>query len=462
MQTKFELSSSWFPETYSQEIRVPKFLCARYQFLDNATGDQLLEWHVWWSASPRLWRMIRITVAAAKQREDRGTMPFAKKDWTSLQYLWASPTLLTLPCSVSHLSAYIADKESLAEDVTNLTLRLNDQTQLLELCKDDSKPYEPEDVSYKSTYRSAEYLMNAQSLGCRIILEREVVIKEIVSGFTATVLINGQACVEKKLPLATVHLEPFLYELKALYMLRHCPSVIEFVGVEVDNTRRMLQGFIRALPTSDLSYVLRHASMNGKHIPWPTKEKWAKQLILGLLSAHKRDLVVGTLDVNEIGFDEQLDAKLLHVGHGRCDLHSGCLAPELRVRLGLPDNQGRLSDAHMTARQDIFALGLVLWLIADPHIPHSFIIDSKTQGRKPWWKRLFCQKAHCLRATSTLEAKPCAEDHTNPVDLPPCDSSVPMYFQHLINRCRTSIPNQRATAQELMAIFKEHARIARE
>jgi serine/threonine protein kinase len=455
MEADFELSSSWFPETYTQKTRVPKFLCARYQVLAPQTGEQLLEWHIWWSDSPRRWRMIRVTTAAKQQHKNFADEALTMQKWYS-QYLWVSPTQLALPCSTSQLMAYISCEGALADDVTNLTLRADQTTKLVELCEDENKPYEPEDACYKSTYRSAEYLLDAQSLGCRIILEREVIIQDIVSGFTARVLIDGRECIEKKLPLAPVHLNPFLYEMKALYLLRHCPGIIRFVGVEVDNAGKKLQGFIRGCEDSDLSGLLRELYKRRQHIPWSLKEKWAGQLLTGVLSAHKSGLVIGTLDVNEIGVDEKQDAKLLHVGHGRCDERSGCLAPELRLRVNHTDATQRLSDVHMNARQDIFALGLVLWLIAQTDIPYTFITDSRTHGRKPWWKRLFCHKAHCTRGESVAEASWCTKDHTDPVDLPPCDNSTPLYFQHLIARCRASVPAQRATAQELMAIYKEH------
>jgi serine/threonine protein kinase len=392
--------------------------------------------------------MIRITSMTEDLVVDEKKL---QEKWTP-QYMWVPPIVLNLPCNTQLIEEYCAENNIMSADVVNLRLQ-HQEGGSSALVKSESKPYEPEGMEMGALYRSAQFLMDVQDLGCPIIPEREIIVHEILSGFTTKVVFEGKICIEKKLPLAPFHLEPFLYEMKALYQLRECPGIVEFIGVDVDNKRNTLQGYLRACEEYDLSTVLRKGTSRENHIPWSVRERWAGQIIDGIYNAHLKGIVIGTLDVNEIGVDDDHNAKLLHVGHGKCLLKSGCLAPELRPRVDHSDARMRLTDAHMNARQDVFALGLVLWILAQTRLKEKVILDTRTVGRKAWWKRQFCIISKCPFGNEDLENNHCQQIHADPIDLPLCSRDIPVYYRELIARCRATSPQLRATAREVKQLF---------
>lgn len=167
--------------------------------------------------------MVRVQT---ENSEEAGDFSATLCPW-SPQYVWLPPSEAELPCNPEQLQTFLSDESLLMGDVTNLLLtprpRPDSPGQVLTL--NNNKPYEPKDPEDRFLYRSAEHLLQVRSLGCRIIPEREVVIQSIVSGFTARVLVYGKTYIEKKLPLAPFHLDPFLYEMKALYKLRGCEGI---------------------------------------------------------------------------------------------------------------------------------------------------------------------------------------------------------------------------------------------
>jgi hypothetical protein len=365
------------------------------------------------------------------------------------KYFWTSPSESQLPCAIEEFERFRIEDGGFSADVTNLSLQ-RDQSGRATLAWNDNKPYEPDDTNSRSAYRSAKYLMEVEDLGCDIIQEREIIVQEQISGFTTQVLYRGQTCVQKKLPLAPFHLNPFLYEMQALYKLRGCEGIIEFVGVEVDNERKELLGYLRSCEETDLTTRLGLGATKQGRVPWSERERWAKQIVSGVYNAHSRGIVIGTLDPNKIGIHPTQGARLHHVSHGRCEVGSGCLAPELR------HSKGRsLTDADMNARQDIFALGLVLWIIAQTDMKEDVVIDTRSEGKKPWWKRLLCKKSKlkCQYGDVPLERNLCQERHTDSIDLPTCRSQIPDWYKLAITLCRSNEPCNRPTAKKLLKVF---------
>ncbi|KXS94831.1 hypothetical protein AC578_3656 [Pseudocercospora eumusae] len=450
LNNDFERSSSWFPEQYTQKSKVPQFLAAHFLSTRKIFGNdvEVSEWHVWWRETRHCWKMIRITEADEQQEPDCSS----SSPWKP-RYIWKSPVHSHLPCQPEAIATFLSDETSRIEDVVNLRLsRRSDSVtsnEEVELSRSDDRPYE--DDSHDSL-RSARELLNVKHLQPRRISEEEVVVLETVSGFTTLVRIDGKKCIKKALPIAPFHLEPFKYELKALILLRGQPGIVEFVGLEVDDySRQRLKGYIRAYEDLDLTAALGNAAKPAHKVSWACRELWAYQIINGVRNAHAKDIVIGTLDVNEIAVDDDNTASLLHIAHQIPLTKCGCLAPEFRGR-------SDLADSHMTAAQDVFALGLVLWLIAQVSLPEGVAIDTRIRGRKPWWKTLFCRNANCRFMSVALEDNKCTEEHSDPIDLPPSPRGVPDWYENLIARCRKTSPSNRCTAQELSKLFKRHAR----
>jgi serine/threonine protein kinase len=391
--------------------------------------------------------MIRVSSADLDENEATDS-PNDKEIWDP-KYFWNPPSESQLPCTIEEFERFRIEGGGFSADVTNLTV-VRDESGRATLAWNHNKPYEPEDTNLRSAYRSAKYLMDVEDLGCDVIQERDIIVQEQISGLTTQVLHRGQTCVQKKLPLAPVHLKPFLYEMQALYKLQGCEGIIDFVGVEVDNEKKELLGYLRSCDEMVLATRLGLGATRQGRIPWSERERWAKQIVAGVFHAHSRGIVIGTLDPNNIGIHPTQGARLHHVSHGRCEVGSGCLAPELR-RL-----EGRdLTDADMNARQDIFALGLVLWVLAQTDLGEEVVVDAREKGLKPWWKRLLCKKSRlkCQYGDVPLERNFCQETHKDPVDLPTCRSHIPDWYKLAIMLCRSHEPCNRPTAKKLLKVF---------
>lgn len=426
-----------------------------YAITLSGSHNTYSEWHVWWRDTPRKYRMIRIT----KVQSEAGQPPAHAISHTDgkwdPQYVWQPPSKLTLPCLVGQLREYFSEQTELAQDVMNLRIEFDKESEESKLIYNDDTPYIPDGPNISTLNRSAQYLMKLKTWGgCKIFQEREVVTQEIISGFRAKVKVGGRTCVEKKFPLAPFHLEPWVYDMKALHRLSGCVGIIDFIGVEVDATGQQLQGFLRGIEYCGLTTTLAEAADENNPISWARRETWAGQLINGLYEAHRNDFVVGTLDVNDIGLDEEDNANIMQISQGLGTTKCGCLAPELRDRLERLKPDEKLNAKKIDACQDIFAFGLILWLIAQVELPKGITKDPRMLGRIPWWKRLFCQQFECRYGQNELSDSPCQEQHLDPVDLPPCASMVPAYYREMITRCRSTYPQHRATARELKRLFK--------
>jgi hypothetical protein len=177
-------------------------------------------------------------------------------------------------------------------------------------------------------------------------------------------------------------------------------------------------------------------------IPWPIRQKWAKQVVQGVAAYHERGQVVaGMRTYNSCVCIDDCDNAMivgsLHGSHPAVYREYGLLPPEYRTEAF------KKGDGQVGPDFDIFQLGFLLW--------HLYR-DQHQQGA-----RTFCSLAGC----SNAELATC-DEHGDPIALPKAAADVPDYLDLIIALCRQEDPRKRPAAWELVHMFPEDEEISRQ
>jgi serine/threonine protein kinase len=176
-----------------------------------------------------------------------------------------------------------------------------------------------------------------------------------MSGFVYRVKVDGRVLIKKEIP-GPETVDEFLYEVNALNRLRHSQNVIRFHGVIVDDEEEYVKGLLISYAEQgaliDVIYDQEHP------MSWPTREKWAKQIISGLSEIHEAGFVQGDLTLSNIVIDEHDDAKIIDINRRGCPV--GWEPPEATP---LIENSQRIS-MYIGVKSDLYQLGMVLWAVA--------------------------------------------------------------------------------------------------
>src|SRR4051795_1435298 len=127
-----------------------------------------------------------------------------------------------------------------------------------------------------------------QHMRCRRVKEHELEFDSHMSGFVYKVRVNNEVLIKKEIPGPDT-VDEFLYEINALNRLRFAENVIQFYGVVVDDKEENIKGLLISFADQgaliDILYDHNHT------ISWPTREKWARQIVNGLAEIHEAGFV---------------------------------------------------------------------------------------------------------------------------------------------------------------------------
>ena len=246
-------------------------------------------------------------------------------------------------------------------------------------------------------------------LRCDKFRESELEFDSHLSGFVYKVAVGGRLMIKKEIPGPDT-VDEFLYEINALYALADSDHVIQFGGCVVDDQRQKVKGLL-------ISYAPRGAlidiiyNQRGR-LPWPVREKWARQIVAGLAEIHEAGYVQGDFTLSNIVVDERDDAKIIDINRRGCPV--GWEPPEITVmarglqRIGM----------YIGVKSDIFQLGMVLWGMAHQR-------DEPEQTERPL----------------TMDQAP---------------DDVPAYFREIVEACLCDRPQGRPAAKDIVALFPQH------
>ncbi|CAK7221084.1 hypothetical protein SCUCBS95973_004375 [Sporothrix curviconia] len=292
---------------------------------------------------------------------------------------------------------YEAIRESLGDiqfynTVTNLKLQTTDGRLHVHVVEDTT-----EIIDYPSA-------QSVQHLSCRKIRESEVEFDSHMSGFVYKVRVHGRTLIKKEIP-GPDSVDEFLYEVNALNFLRGSQNVIDLYGVIVgddDRVRGLLISYAEQGALIDIIYENNHG------ISWPTRMKWARQIVHGLSEIHEAGFVQGDFTLSNIVIDDDGDAKIIDINRRGCPV--GWEPPEATP---LIQSDQRIS-MYIGVKSDLFQLGMVLWALA-------------TQYDDP-------------------------EAHSRPLHLGG-DVGVPKWYRSIVETCLAEDPRERSQALQLLNYF---------
>jgi len=246
-----------------------------------------------------------------------------------------------------------------------------------------------------------------QHMRCRRVKERELEFDSHLSGFVYKVRVNNEVLIKKEIPGPDT-VDEFLYEINALNRLRSADNVIRFYGVVVDDKEENIKGLLISFAEQgaliDIIYDHNHS------LPWPTREKWARQIVNGLSEIHEAGFVQGDFTLSNIVINDDGDAKIIDINRRGCPV--GWEPPEATP---LIESNQRIS-MYIGVKSDLFQLGMVLWALA-------------TQEDEP-------------------------EAHGRPLRIN-ADVQVPLWYRQIVAICLSEDPRRRLQALHLASMFPE-------
>jgi serine/threonine protein kinase len=346
---------------------------------------------VTYAETPNLWR--RVTVSYNCRTAEPDSFEMDLKEFKSQQ----------------DKSEYIYEsiKESLSEiqfypTVTNLKLQTSKERLHVHVTEDVNEIIPYPAVSTVRHLKKPNHIIERDMF----MRESEVEFAAHLSGFVYKVRYGQHVFIKKEIPGPDT-VDEFLYEINTLHALSDSESVIKFEGVIVDDSEEVVKGFL-------MSYAKRGALVDllfdhKGSLEWARRERWAKQIVQGLMEIHEAGYVQGDFTLSNIVVDAEDRAKIIDINRRGCPV--GWEPPEFIEKI---ESNQRIS-MYIGVKSDIFQLGMTLWALAmEDHEP---------------------------------------ERQDRPLKMDDADPEIPPYFRKLVELCLADRPQDRPSAKGLIAMF---------
>jgi serine/threonine protein kinase len=346
---------------------------------------------VTYAQTPTLWR--RVTVSC----DYRGAEPDSlEKDLKELQFQRDKSARI-----------YESIRESLSEiqfypTVTNLKLQTSEGRLHVHVTEDVNEiiPYPS-----KTALQHLEVPDHIQGRNM-YVRESDLEFDTHLSGFVYKVRYGGHDFIKKEIPGPDT-VDEFLYEINALHALSDSESVIKFEGVIVDDNEQVVKGLL-------ISYAEMGALVDILYdykgsLDWPRRERWAKQIVQGLMEIHEAGYVQGDFTLSNIVVDSEDKAKIIDINRRGCPV--GWEPPEISKKI---ESNQRIS-MYIGVKSDMFQLGMTLWALA---------MDEDEPERQD-----------------------------RPLRMDEADPGVHPYYRKLVDLCLADRPQDRPSAKDLLAMF---------
>jgi len=426
----FELSPQFFPEQYtlpnfiSQQLIL--FKTSEFYHTENHRVDR---YQLTFAESARQWRKVAVLISIDRQ----------SKFWGLTRVGGSFGDKTSLPGTLKEQLEDLLVNIEFLWGVTGLFVQLADMDEERgpSIDKSSMHVYSDKSEQASSALVVKEFVDN---LGCPKFHPREVIVyRYLYRSDTFLVSLHGNMYGEIRLGFGPEALQRQLYQIQLLHCLNGASAITPFIGVITDDRTQELRGFLKELPAQGLMFdIMRQAEQKGLVVPWERRQKWARQIVAGVLQAHSKGFVVGSLGrLLCVGIDRDDNARLDRFRSTiKCHAnYQGFLPPELRQHASL---DGKTVD--VTPGTDLFQLGMLLWRIA---------AYKTTQGGPS----MFCASFGCPYSSTAT----CRDAHTNPIALPPLGDTIPDFYQKIISICRAERSSQRRPASELLKMFPSNA-----
>ena len=185
--------------------------------------------------------------------------------------------------------------------------------------------------------------------------ESELMFEQHMSGFVYRVQVHGEMWIKKEIP-GPDSVDEFLYEINALTDLKGSKSVIQLMGLVVNEEETLVKGLL--IGYAEQGALVDIIYDNKGHLSWERREKWAKQIVQGLSEIHEAGFVQGDFTLSNIVVDQNDNAKIIDINRRGCPV--GWEPPEISKLI----QSGQRISMYIGVKSDLFQLGMVLWGLA--------------------------------------------------------------------------------------------------
>jgi serine/threonine protein kinase len=346
---------------------------------------------VTYAETPNLWR--RVTVSCDYRTAEPDSL---EKDLKELQFQRDKSGRI-----------YESIRESLPEiqfypTVTNLKLQTSDGRLHVHVTEDVNEIIPFPAVSAVRHLDRPAHIRDRNML----VRESELEFDAHLSGFVYKVRCGKHDFIKKEIPGPDT-VDEFLYEINALHALSDSESVIKFEGVIVDDNEEVVKGLL-------ISYAEKGALVDllfdyKGQMEWPRRERWAKQIVQGLMEIHEAGYVQGDFTLSNIVVDSEDKAKIIDINRRGCPV--GWEPPEISKKI---ESNQRIS-MYIGVKSDMYQLGMTLWALA---------MDEDEPERQD-----------------------------RPLTMDAAEPKVQPYYRRLVELCLADRPQDRPSAKELLAMF---------
>jgi hypothetical protein len=428
----FELSPSFWPETYIITDGVPK-LFSYMTYQEGATDfTRVNRYAIFYAKGPRQW--VRITASV--------TFSVDSLLWDCERVATSSGFAYELPGGLeSLLKGFLMSHPNLEQD-TQLKVYLGSQVDVEGVngaLKTQVRITRPvfEAMAYLKMKTSMLYHSNCPRYSEKELVQIPLRIRRYGRCFIS--YLQPRWVFDYRFGSSREQIDSVLYHLQVLHCLRGSSRICPFIGVVIDEEAGVVKSFLAEMPAKgSLSGMILHNTDLGTPISLERRVRWCKEIIEAVAQVHEKGFVVGNLGdyfKNDIAIDGEDSAVLVRFEksfkYDSIDC-TGLLPPEYLPKQAIG---GKIS---ATPHTDIYQLGLLLWWIA-----------SQTGSR-----RLFCEFFGWPAEENTF----CIKSHTDSIQLPPLGELVPQYLKDVIAACRTENPYHRPAAWELLEMFPQDAK----
>ena len=426
-----ELKSSFYPEQYSTESLFNDKIFV-FAMIQSRKDHHRQKYFLMYAENPRRWQRITVSLNYGQVRGNIALLHM------SANYKDCNCKLL--PKLLQNLLDRTLPRLESSYTITNLSLSLQED-ESGQMVFESSGIDVAEDTLEVRMCDGNQILYDVEHLDCPKFVESDVIVLSRMTTSCYHVMVGSRRYLEQKAPFAAVGwqdengFDDFCRDMRLLHALRGCASVVQFIGIVLDQRGQQLKSYLYESPMiGSLLRLLRVANSRPERIPWPIREIWSRQIIKAVSDVHKKDHVFGLLEIRNVGLRADGTVALTGIKTGQRHLRNGLgdMPPELRKLF--PRRNERATRNMSSFETDIFQLGMILWLLAE----HRGCCTG-----------YLCAKSAC----TTFPSYMCLLDHTNPVDLPACCNDIPPYFNDIISKCRLPNPKARPSACRLIETF---------
>ncbi|KAK8080046.1 hypothetical protein PG997_007864 [Apiospora hydei] len=431
----FELSSSFFPETYTSMAAAPSLISYDFASVHDTSYARISRCSAFYSPSPRKWLRITLLITTSVDSPywnlvcvNAVDTKWGNEGWVLPKRLNASiegslgafddlrqDSEISLYLGPPHGSAGTYQSPKLRLETTNASVSI--KTSLLEATKMVHHWYCPRypetDIVKRTLTRRSK---QSGSIAC--------------IGSKWTIMTQFTAC--------QTDFDVYLYNMQISHYFHNTPGISRLLGLVYNQEDGYLTGYLSEMAPTPFLYLSRPFQAQSTMIPWKRREKKCWQIVCVVTSLHNSGFLVGTMTDpirSFIGTDSNDDFLCRALFDKRFYYNENTpflVPPECRSE-AIFDSTRRYMPASPST--DLYQLGFMLWRVAN--------------GLEVVLSSTLCGLAGC----STSPDKLCREPHADPARLPSLHHDVPEYISEIIEICRSADPASREPAWRLLERF---------